>query len=171
METSTKSAIRADNIVKSFGKKKVLGGVSFNVTKGQIFGLLGPSGAGKTTLIKILTGQLTCDCGTALINGVRADKLKSGERKRFGIMMDDFGIYERLSCYENLKIFAEIYGIGKDGIVSALKKVGLDGAEKNVRLKAFKGHARKAEACKSFYDRPRYNLPRRADKRARPRNC
>lgn len=66
METSTKSAIRAENIVKSFGKKKVLGGVSFNVTKGQIFGLLGPSGAGKTTLIKILTGQLTCDCGTAL---------------------------------------------------------------------------------------------------------
>ena len=96
METSTKSAIRADNIVKSFGKKKVLGGVSFNVTKGQIFGLLGPSGAGKTTLIKILTGQLTCDCGTALINGVRADKLKSGERKRFGIMMDDFGIAGRL---------------------------------------------------------------------------
>lgn len=154
METSTKSAIRADNIVKSFGKKKVLGGVSFNVTKGQIFGLLGPSGAGKTTLIKILTGQFTCDCGTALINGVRADKLKSGERKRFGIMMDDFGIYERLSCYENLKIFAEIYGIGKDGIVSALKKVGLDGAEKTSASKLSKGMRVRLRLARAFMTDP-----------------
>ncbi len=154
METSVKSAIHADNIVKSFGKKRVLGGVSFSVTKGQIFGLLGPSGAGKTTLIKILTGQLDCDSGTALINGVRADKLKSCERKRFGIMMDNFGIYERLTCYENLKIFAEIYGIGKGGIISALKKVGLDGAEKTSASKLSKGMRVRLRLARAFMTDP-----------------
>ncbi len=154
MEASVKSAICADNIVKSFGKKRVLGGVSFSVTKGQIFGLLGPSGAGKTTLIKILTGQLDCDSGTALINGVRADKLKIGERKRFGIMMDNFGIYERLTCYENLKIFAEIYGIGKGGIISALKKVGLDGAEKTSASKLSKGMRVRLRLARAFMTDP-----------------
>ncbi len=154
METSVKAAILADNIVKSFGNKKVLDGISFSVPKGRIFGLLGPSGAGKTTLIKILTGQLDCDCGAGLINGVRADKLKSGERKRFGIMMDNFGIYERLTCCENLKIFAEIYGIGKDGIISALKKVGLDGAEKTSASKLSKGMRVRLRLARAFMTDP-----------------
>lgn len=154
METSVKSAICADNIAKSFGKKRVLGGISFNVLKGQIFGLLGPSGAGKTTLIKILTGQLDCDCGIALINGVRADKLRGGERKSLGIMMDNFGIYERLTCYENLKIFAEIYGIGKDGIISALKKVGLDGTEKTPASKLSKGMRVRLRLARAFMTDP-----------------
>ena len=100
-------AIAADHIVKSFGNKKVLDGISFHVNKGQIFGLLGPSGAGKTTLIKILTGQLICDGGTVEINGISTDRLTGEDHKRFGIMMDNFGIYERLNCYENLKIFAD----------------------------------------------------------------
>lgn len=73
------SAIFANNIIKLFGEKKVLDGVSFNVGRGQIFGLLGPSGAGKTTLIKILTGQLDCDNGTAEINGISSDKLTGKE--------------------------------------------------------------------------------------------
>ncbi len=154
METSVKAAILADNIVKSFGNKKVLDGISFSVSKGRIFGLLGPSGAGKTTLIKILTGQLDCDCGTALINGVRADKLKSVERKSLGIMMDNFGIYERLTCYENLKIFAEIYEIGKSGIISALKKVGLDGAEKTSASKLSKGMRVRLRLARAFMTDP-----------------
>lgn len=93
------AAISASNIVKSFGSKRVLDGISFTVRRGQIFGLLGPSGAGKTTLIKILTGQLDRNAGTAEINGLDADKLTGEDNKKFGIMMDNFGIYERLNCY------------------------------------------------------------------------
>lgn len=133
------AAISANNIVKSFGGKNVLDDISFNVSSGQIFGLLGPSGAGKTTLIKILTGQLRRDLGTVLINGVDADKLTGDDSKSFGIMMDDFGIYERLNCYDNLKIFAEIYGVKKDGILNALKKVGLENAKKTSAAKLSKG--------------------------------
>lgn len=146
--------IAANNIVKSFGSKKVLDGLSFNVLKGQIFGLLGPSGAGKTTLIKILTGQLPRDRGTVEINGIPADKLTGGEHKKFGIMMDDFGVYERLSCYDNLKIFAEIYGVKKGEILGSLKKVGLEGARKTPASKLSKGMRSRLRLARVFMINP-----------------
>lgn len=148
------AAISAINIVKSFGSKKVLDGISFDVRRGQIFGLLGPSGAGKTTLIKILTGQLDSNAGTAEINGLDADKLTSEDNKKFGIMMDDFGIYERLNCYDNLKIFAEIYGVKKDGILNALKKVGLENAKKTSAAKLSKGMRSRLRLARVFMTDP-----------------
>lgn len=146
--------IAANNVVKSFGDKKVLDGISFNVRRGQIFGLLGPSGAGKTTLIKILTGQLERDLGTVRINGVDADKLMGVDSKKFGIMMDNFGIYERLNCYENLKIFAEIYGVKNDGILNALKKVGLENAKKTSASKLSKGMRSRLRLARVFMTDP-----------------
>lgn len=65
------NAISAADISKSFDNRQVIQNVSFKVGVGEIFGLLGPSGAGKTTLIKILTGQLSADNGKVLINGDR----------------------------------------------------------------------------------------------------
>ncbi len=144
------AAISASNIVKSFGSKRVLDGISFTVRRGQIFGLLGPSGAGKTTLIKILTGQLDRNAGTAEINGLDADKLTGEDNKKFGIMMEHFGIYERLNCYENLKIFAEIYGVKKDGILNALKKVGLENAKKTSAAKLSKGMRSRLRLARVF---------------------
>ncbi|MDE5992483.1 MAG: ABC transporter ATP-binding protein [Oscillospiraceae bacterium] len=146
--------ISANNIVKSFGSKRVLDGLSFNVLKGQIFGLLGPSGAGKTTLIKILTGQLDRDNGTAEINSIDADKLTGEDNKKFGIMMDNFGVYERLSCYDNLKIFAEIYGVKNDDILSSLKKVGLEGAKKTPASKLSKGMRSRLRLARVFMTDP-----------------
>ncbi len=148
------TAIDANNIVKSFGEKKVLNGISFNIPKGQIFGLLGPSGAGKTTLIKILTGQLDSDSGTAFINGTQTDKLKDKDRKKLGIMMDNFGIYERFSCYENLKIFALIYGIKKSEILKTLKMMGLESAEKISASKLSKGMQSRLRLARAFMTGP-----------------
>ena len=146
--------IAANNIEKSFDGRKVLNGLSFNVLKGQIFGLLGPSGAGKTTLIKILTGQLSRDLGTVEINGIGADKLKGEDNKKFGIMMDNFGVYERLNCYDNLKIFAEIYGVKNDDILSSLKKVGLEGARKTPASKLSKGMRSRLRLARVFMTNP-----------------
>lgn len=146
--------IAASNIVKSFGEKKVLDGISFNVRRGQIFGLLGPSGAGKTTLIKILTGQLDRDSGAAEINGRDARNLTGEDNKKFGIMMDNFGIYERLNCYENLKIFAEIYGVKSGGILNALKKVGLESAKKTSAAKLSKGMRSRLRLARAFMTDP-----------------
>ena len=132
-------AIFTDNISKSFGEKRVLDGISFEVGKGEIFGLLGPSGAGKTTLIKILTGQLRAEKGSSFIDDKNSAELKGKDYRSFGIMMDNFGLYERLSCFDNLKIFAGLYGLENDSIHKALEKVGLSDAKKTAALNLSKG--------------------------------
>ena len=133
------SAIVTDNITKSFGERKVLDGISFEVGKGEIFGLLGPSGAGKTTLIKILTGQLKAESGSSVINDKNSDRLKGRDYLSFGIMMDNFGLYERLSCFDNLKVFARLYKLENDRIHKALEEVGLSKAEKTAASNLSKG--------------------------------
>lgn len=121
----------AQDIVMSFHGKRCLDGIRFSVQRGEIFGLLGPSGAGKTTLIKILTGQLIPDAGISI-----RDSSVS-----IGIMMDAFGVYERLSVYENLKIYAALYGTvhPKEKITDILEKVGLSQAKRTTAAKLSKG--------------------------------
>lgn len=123
----------------SFGKKKVLENVSLSLGQGEIFGLLGPSGAGKTTLIKILTGQLVPTSGEARIFGEDCRRLSKEAYKGIGMMLDNAGLYERLSCYDNLKLFTRIYGIGADRITQVLEEVGLAEAKKRPVMKLSKG--------------------------------
>lgn len=146
--------IVADNITKAFGDKTVLDGVSLTIHRGEIFGLLGPSGAGKTTLIKILTGQLAPDGGNAEISGIASRKMAGQDRKKIGIMMDNFGIYERFSCYENLKIFARIYGIKNEDIIRALEKVGLAGVKKRAASRLSKGMQSRLRLARVFMTEP-----------------
>ena len=131
--------VEARNIGHSFGAKRVLEDVNITLEKGQIFGLLGPSGAGKTTLIKILTGQLMPSSGDSSILGIRSIGLRGADYKQVGIMMEQFGLYERLNCYDNLSLFARIYGISKGKILPALDKVGLTDARKTAAANLSKG--------------------------------
>lgn len=117
--------IFCNNVYKSFSGKNVLSGINLDISEGEIFGLLGPSGAGKTTLIKILTGQLDYDRGTASTLGKDVSSLSGKDTRNIGIMMNQFGVYERLSCADNLKIFADIYGVPHSRIQSVLEQVGL----------------------------------------------
>ncbi len=144
------NSISVRNITKAFGEKKVLDNISLEIGKGEIFGLLGPSGAGKTTLIKILTGQLKAENGTSIINGVDSQKLTGKDYSRFGIMMDNFGVYDRLSCFDNLKIFARIYDIGNDKIHKALEAVGLSEAEKTAASNLSKGMKSRLRLARVF---------------------
>ncbi|MCR4793125.1 MAG: ABC transporter ATP-binding protein [Lachnospiraceae bacterium] len=120
--------ISCSNVIKRYSDKTVLSGISLDVTPGKIFGLLGPSGAGKTTLIKILTGQIPFDDGSVRILGKDAANLSGDDRKKIGIMMDSFGVYERFSCADNLKVFADIYGVPHSKIPECLDAVGLGDA-------------------------------------------
>jgi ABC-2 type transport system ATP-binding protein len=144
------NAISLHEITKVFGDRKVLDNITLEVKKGEIFGLLGPSGAGKTTLIKILTGQLKAESGASVINGLDSRKLTGKDYRSFGIMMDDFGVYERLSCFENLKIFARIYGIGNDKIHAALEAVGLADAKKTPASNLSKGMRSRLRLARVF---------------------
>ena len=148
------NAISINGITKSFGEKKVLDDISLDIKKGEILGLLGPSGAGKTTLIKILTGQLSAEIGKSVINGVNSQKLSGKDYSGFGIMMDNFGVYERLSCFENLKIFARIYGIKNDKINEALESVGLSDAKKTPAQNLSKGMKSRLRLARVFMINP-----------------
>lgn len=131
--------VELTDIVQKFGDKEVLKGISLKIGQGEIFGLLGPSGAGKTTMIKIVTGQLKPTAGSAVTNGVSAAGLHGDEYRKIGMMMDGLGLYGRLSCYDNLKLFAKLYDISESRIYEVLDKVGLLEAKKRPAEKLSKG--------------------------------
>ena len=147
--------IKCNGIVKTFGNKNVLKEVSFEITEGQIFGLLGPSGAGKTTLIKILTDQLAFDSGEVEILGKDVWSLTGEDKKKIGIMMDQFGVYDRLSCTDNLKIYADIYGLPHSKVKKILSFVGLAGAEKLSASNLSKGMEARLRLARVFMHSPK----------------
>ena len=134
-----KKVIEIKNIGHKFGQKKVLENINLEIGKGEILGLLGPSGAGKTTLIKILTGQLKPSSGAAFVFGKDSKELNGADYCRIGMMMDNFGLYERMNCYDNLLFFAKIYGLPKNRIDEVLKRVGLQDAKKTLASNLSKG--------------------------------
>ena len=147
--------IRANEICKSFAERQVLSGIDMDIKPGKIFGLLGPSGAGKTTLIKIITGQLGFDSGVIEVFGKSVSELTGEDKKKIGIMMDDHGVYDRLSCMDNLKIFADIYGVSYSEIPNALKEVGLEDAAKKPAMKLSKGMRARLQLARVFMVRPK----------------
>ena len=146
-------AIEMNHIVQRFAEKEVLKGIDLKVQRGEIFGLLGPSGAGKTTLIKILTGQLRQTEGEAVLLGSNTRHAKNVHRK-LGMMLDNFGLYERLSCYDNLKVFAGIYNVSGKKVDEALKKVGLFGDKKSPVMKLSKGMRSRLSLARAVMAQP-----------------
>lgn len=146
-------AIEMNHIVQRFAEKEVLKGIDLKIQRGEIFGLLGPSGAGKTTLIKILTGQLRQTEGEAVLLGSNTRHAKNVHRK-LGMMMDNFGLYERLSCYDNLKVFAGIYNVSGKKVDEALEKVGLFGDKKSPVMKLSKGMRSRLSLARAVMAQP-----------------
>lgn len=134
-----KQAITVQNLSFRYGKKQILNNITFEIAAGEIFGLLGPSGAGKTTLIKLLTGQLGQEDGSAKLFGKDTRKLSTVEHRQIGIMMDDLGLYERLSAYDNLSFYADIYRVPHQKITDILKSIGLYEARNTAVSKLSKG--------------------------------
>jgi drug efflux transport system ATP-binding protein len=111
---NTQPAVTVENLVKKYRTKKgevtALNGLSFSATKGEVFGLIGPDGAGKTSLFRILTTLLLADSGSATVNGWDSVKDYLQIRKCVGYMPGRFSLYQDLSVRENLAFFAAIFG-------------------------------------------------------------
>lgn len=148
------TAIELKDVTCSFGKKQVLGGISLTIQEGEIFGMLGPSGAGKTTLINILTGQLPYG-GRAQIFGTECSAIGRSVYETIGAVLDQCGLYERLSCWDNLKLFAKIHGVPYARIGEVLDKVGLHGAERMKTGKLSKGMKQRLQLACAVLHRPR----------------
>ncbi len=104
------NAIEVHNVSKSYGKVKALDDVSFSVGKGEVFGLIGPDGAGKTSMYRILCTLLLPEGGTAAVDGFDVVKQMKDIRRRVGYMPGKFSLYEDLTVEENLKFFATLFG-------------------------------------------------------------
>jgi drug efflux transport system ATP-binding protein len=106
------SAVEVDKIIKTYGKKKeitALHDISFQVAPGELFGIIGPDGAGKTSLFRILTTLLLADSGRAVVDGFDVVKDYKEIRNRVGYMPGRFSLYQDLSVEENLNFFATIF--------------------------------------------------------------
>ncbi|MDO8591644.1 MAG: ATP-binding cassette domain-containing protein [bacterium] len=107
------TAIKATNVVKTFGDIKAVDGISFEVKAGEIFAFLGPNGAGKSTTISMLTTMLRPTSGKLIMNGHDVTKDPDAVRKSFGIVFQDPAVEEELTAYENMQIHAVLYGTPK----------------------------------------------------------
>lgn len=154
MEGYMEYTVEMRHIVQRFGEKEVLRGIDLKIHEGEIFGLLGPSGAGKTTLIKILTGQLRQTAGEVQIFGKNAGNRKENLSK-MGMMMDNFGLYERLSCYDNLKLFTRIYDVPEKRADEILRRVGLYEDRKLPVMKLSKGMRSRLSLARAVMNEPR----------------
>lgn len=103
-------SIIVENISKSYGKTKALQNISLKVKEGELFGIIGPDGAGKTTLFRILTTLLIPDEGTATVMGKDVVKEYKYIRNNVGYMPGRFSLYQDLTVLENLNFFATIFG-------------------------------------------------------------
>lgn len=106
------NSVVAENIIKTYGKKKevtALSDISFDVSQGELFGIIGPDGAGKTSLFRILTTLLLADSGKVSVDRLDVVKDYKTIRKRIGYMPGKFSLYQDLSVEENLNFFATIF--------------------------------------------------------------
>ncbi len=124
-ETIQEALLSVKRVSKAFDGKQALKDLSFDVYTGEIFGFLGPSGAGKTTTIKLATRQLKADDGEIVLFGQPIWNLPQEVFDKVGVLSDNSGLYERLSVKDNLALYADLKRIPHKAIDDLLAQVGL----------------------------------------------
>lgn len=149
--------LQIKDVCKAFDQLQVLNNISLSVEEGEIFGLLGPSGAGKTTLIKMLIGLLSATSGNIAILGKELDKKIDESFPSFGMVLDNDGLYDRLNCYDNLELYARIYSISnrKKVINDLLEKVGLIESSKKSVSNLSKGMRQRLSFARAILHSPK----------------
>ena len=149
------SMVVARNIVKTFGRKRALNSINFEIRKGEIFGFLGPSGSGKTTMINILTGQLLPDSGITQLLGKDSQDLHPTDLEKIGIVSDQSGFYEKLSLEKNLLLYAKLYGVNLNRVDELLDKVGLLASKKILAEQLSTGMKQRMLLARALINQPK----------------
>ena len=105
------AAVEAEGLTKTFGDLVAVESVNLSVAPGEIFGLVGPDGAGKTTIMRLLTGVMAATAGTALVLGADVTRDPEAVRRRIGYVPQSSSLYADLTVMENLRFYAELFGV------------------------------------------------------------
>jgi lipopolysaccharide export system ATP-binding protein len=113
--TEENKILRAENLHKIFGKRKVVKNVSLEVNKGEIVGLLGPNGAGKTTTFRMVTGMIRPNEGDVYLNDLRITRMPMYKRAQYGIgyLSQEPSVFRKLTVEQNILLVMEFLGFGK----------------------------------------------------------
>ncbi|HID17112.1 TPA: ATP-binding cassette domain-containing protein [Candidatus Bathyarchaeota archaeon] len=153
------NAIEVKGLTKSYASVLAVDRVSFQVRNGEFFGFLGPNGAGKTTTLRMLTGLIKPDSGTALIMGYDVQKDPLKVKQGIGVLPEVANAYTDLTAWQNLMFLGELYGLPKalrrERAAALLKKLGLYGV-KDKLVKGFsKGMKQKLLVCMALLNDPK----------------
>jgi ABC-2 type transport system permease protein len=122
--------VRSERLTKAFGSLVAVERLDLTIDRGEVFGLLGPNGSGKTTTIRMLCGLMEPTSGRAQVAGVDVTDDPEGVRRRIGYMSQKFGLYDDLTVEENLRFYASVYGLRGSAranrIADQLRDLGLD---------------------------------------------
>jgi ABC-type multidrug transport system ATPase subunit len=147
-------AIEVQDLHYSYGKTRAVDGVSFTVLPGEIMGFLGPNGAGKSTTIKMLTGMLRLQGGSAHLLGMDVRTHRKDVQQRIGICFEEKNLYLNMSAVENLRFFARLFGIKGYSPKEALERVGLTD-RRNDRVKKYsKGMRQRLMVARALVNNP-----------------
>jgi ABC-2 type transport system ATP-binding protein len=156
------SAVQVENVVFRYGARTALAGVTFEVGRGEIFGLLGPNGGGKTTLFRILSTLLEPAEGRALIFGHDVAKEPLEARRRIGVVFQNQSLDRRLSVEENLVCQGRLYGLKgaelKSRIEDAMLRTGVADRRADSVESLSGGLRRRVELAKCLLHRPQLLL-------------
>ncbi len=148
------NALEVKNISKEFNGKPALKKLDFKIKYGEIFGFLGPSGAGKTTTIKMMTGQLKPSGGEVFILGRNAENIDYKIYGRIGLVTDNSGVYDKLTVIENMKLYCKIHKVPVSEANRLLQRVGLEKDKKKLAEKLSKGMKQRLVLARALIHSP-----------------
>ena len=160
----TPSSIRTESLVKTYGSRTVVGGISLNIASGEVVGLLGPNGAGKTTTFYMVVGLVPATSGRVILDGQDVTKLRMNERARKGIgyLPQEPSIFRKLTVTENQLAIAEAIGLPRSErphrIRHHLEELGLSHVAKQMAYTLSGGERRRLEIARMLITRPKFLL-------------
>jgi ABC-2 type transport system ATP-binding protein len=158
----TAPAIVVSGLCKRFGGVAAVDGLSFDVRAGEIFGLVGPDGAGKTTTLRMLAGVMEADSGSAMVAGCDVVRDPEAAKHQLSYMSQRFGLYDDLTVDENIRFYADLFGVGakvrEEHAAELLAAAGLGEFRKRLARNLSGGMKQKLGLACALIHRPRVIL-------------